>query len=260
MRSIFLGYIFPLLALTLVLGNANAEWTRVGEDNQGTSGYLDQATLRQKNDGALLWSLLDFKKTQIVAGIPFRSSRAQHQYDCRGERMRIMSMSFHSENMGLGKTVHSDSVPKEWESVSPTSIGSALFDHACSLFSLDGAKHKFSKDIIPGWKQGPSSKQADTFFDPKSVRRNNGMTKMWVITNFKEPLRIESKLHWSSKACIEYDCRNESSRIDGTFFFSLPYAKGEMTGAEPATNDWFPISDMGLGRGLWSIACRKADG
>lgn len=252
-------HIFPFLALALPFGNANAEWTWLAEDSQGTSVYIDQATLRQKNDGALLWSLLDFKKTQIVANVPFRSSRAQHQYDCRGERMRIKSMSFHSENMGLGKTVHSDSAPKEWEPVSPTSIGSASFEHACSLFSKDGTKHKFSKDEIPGWNQGPSSKQADTFFDPKSIRTTDGMAKMWVITNFKEPQRIDGKLHWSSKARIEYDCRNESSRIDGAYFYPLPYAKGNVSGMESSSNEWYPIAEKGLARGLASVACKKRE-
>jgi hypothetical protein len=246
-----------LLATVWQAGHAQAEWTRLGEDDQGMVLYIDQTTLRQKEDGARLWTLLDFANTKIIADTPFKSGKSLHQYDCLGERTRILTMSFHSGNMGLGKTVHSDSTPKAWEPVSPSSIGSEAFDYACSIFSANGTKHKYSQNEIPGWKQGPSSKQADSFYDPRSIKRNGNKVKMWVITNFKEPIPVQGRLHWSSKARIEYNCKEDSSRIDGVYYYGLPYTKGEATGAEPATNDWYPIGNKGIGRGLLGIVCNR---
>lgn len=246
-----------LCAVLELNSNAHAEWTRLGEDDQGMVLYIDHTTLRQKEDGARLWTLLDFANTKIIADTPFKSGKTLHQYDCLGERARILSMSFHSGNMGLGKTVHFDSTPQAWEPVSPSSIGSEAFDYACSLFSTDGAKHRYSQDEIPGWKQGPSSKQADSFYDPLTIKRNGDKVKMWVITNFKEPIQIQGKLHWSSKSRIEYDCQTLSIRITETYLYDLPYAKGKAIGKKPSIKDWYQVAEKSPERGLLNIACDR---
>jgi hypothetical protein len=252
----FIGLSTACFLVALVLPNyAHAEWTRFDEDGQGMVLYIDQATFRQEKDGVRIWSLFDYDKAKTVANTHFKSTKALNQFDCPGERMRILSMSFHSGNMGLGQTVHSDSTLQPWEPVSPSSIGSSAFDHACSIFAADGKKHKYGQDEIPGWKQGPSSKQADSFYDPRYIERNRDKVKMWVILNLKEPLQVQGRLHWSSRSRIEYNCKEESSRVDGGYYYALPYAKGKTSGAESAKNDWYPIGSRGIERGLLDAAC-----
>lgn len=173
-----------------------------------------------------------------------------------GERARIMKKSLHSGNMGLGKAVITDSTLKKWSSVSPDSIGSAAYEYACSIFSIDGSKHKYSQDEIPGWKQGPSTDDADVFFDPKSVNHTKDKVSMLVIVNFKMPIVVESSRIWSAKVETEFDCTKQSSRYSALTYFDLPYGKeARVSDKNKLPNDWKPVSANGISMGMWKIAC-----
>jgi len=122
---------FPLLLLVAISTNAVAEWVKFSETEQGTTVYVDPNTIRRSGKKVKMWNMLDFKKTQVVAEVPFRSTKALHEYDCKEERFRMMSLSVHSNNLGLGNTVHSDSDPKQWTPISPTSLESSLLEYVC---------------------------------------------------------------------------------------------------------------------------------
>lgn len=238
------------------ISNGLAEWTRHAQDKSGTTIYINQATLQRKDDHATLWALFDYKASQLVGKVSSRSATAKLQYDCLGEKLRILSMSFYAGGMGLGKMIDTDPKQKRWELISSNSFGESSFDYACSIFSADGAKHKYSQDEIPNWKQGPSTDVADVFFDPNSIRRTKNNVSMSVITNFKMSIEIESKRAWSAKANTEFDCVKQSSRYSALTYFDLPYGKGErVIDNMTLHNSWKPISDNGLSMGMWIIAC-----
>lgn len=247
-----------LVIFSYSISTGLAEWTRLGEDKEGTAIYIDQSTLQRKDDIATLWVLFDYRANQLVDGVSSRSAIAKLRYDCFGEKLRILSTSFHSGNMGLGKVISSNSVPKRWEPISPNSMAGSSFDYACSLFSTEGVKHKYSQEIIPLWKQGPSTELADVFFDPKSLKRSKNKASTIVIINFKTPTNTGSKLAWSAKSRVEFECRKKMSRYSKPIYFDLPYGKGERIMDEfPYQNVWKSIAEDGLSNGMFDIACTR---
>ncbi|MDP1682977.1 MAG: hypothetical protein Q8L39_14545 [Burkholderiales bacterium] len=114
-----------------------------------------------------------------------------------------------------------------------------------------------STNIFAGWTKAGKTVQATIFYDAKSIQRNNGRAKMWVLTNFPKPLEIEGKHHQSSKARFEYDCSGEQSRVIGIFFYALPDGKGEVTAAESSVGEWYPIAPNSIAVPLWKAACNK---
>lgn len=243
--------------LTLLSQNGFAEWSRLAEDEKGSTIYVDRTTLRQEGGGAQILSLTDYQSNQLAADISFRSSIAQLQYDCIGERMRVLRMALYSNQIGTGKQVHSDKKPRQWVSVSPSSLDGESLEYACSMWSADGAKHKYIQHELPGWQQGPSTDVADVFFNPKSTYLNKDRVRLWVIVNFKSLYELGGKLHWSAKSRIDFDCRTKSSRIGVINYYDLPYSKGNRTVAPPATfsKAWKSVSSDGLSMGMWKVVC-----
>jgi hypothetical protein len=245
--------------LTLLSQNGSAEWSRLAEDEKGSTIYVDRTTLRQEGGGAQILSLTDYQSNQLAADIPFRSSIAHIKYDCSGDRMRVLKVDFYSNQMGIGKQVYSDKTAHQWLSVSPSSLGNELHSYACSIWSADGAKHKYSQNELPGWRQGPSTDDADVFFNPKSTHLNKNRVRLWVIVNFKNLYEMDGKLHWSAKSRIVFDCGAKSSRIDVINYYDLPYSKGNRTIAHPSTfsESWKSVSSTGLSMGMWKVVCGK---
>ena len=226
------------------------------EDKSGTTIYIDRSTFLKEKNFANLWSLLDYGIGQNGGAIPSRSAKVRLQYDCAGERLRILSMTFHSGNMGLGKLIGADSSAKDWEAISLNSIGGATFDFACSISADDGSSHKFSKEEIPGWLQGPSTKVADVFFDPKSIKEIKGQVRMTSIINFKNPEKVASGFAWSAKTNVDFNCVKKTSRYSAIDYYDLPYGKGKVFARyQSSTYIWKPVSVEGLSMGMWNIAC-----
>jgi hypothetical protein len=238
------------------ISNGSAEWTRFAQDKSGTTIYINRATLQRNDDHATLVVLFDYKAGQLVGTGSSRSTKTKIQYDCLGERLRVLSMSFYAGSMGLGKIIDTNPKRKQWEPVTHNSMGGSSFDYACDIFSADGAEHKYSQDEIPNWEQGQSTEDTDVFFDPKTINRSKDKVSMAVIVNFKMPIDMNSKLAWSVKAKTEFDCVKRSSRYSAVKYFDLPYGKGaRVIDKETTQQSWKPISDQGLSMGMWNIAC-----
>ena len=236
---------------------AFAEWTRIAESKEGTVIYIDHTTLQRTDNHTTLLILLDEKSPKIIEGVTSKSAVVKLQYDCNGEKLRILAITSHAGNMGLGKITNKDTKPKQWEAISPVSMGGASFDDACSIFSEDGAKHRYSHDEIPNWLQGPSTDVADVFFDPKSTKHTKNKVSMSVIINKKFPLDFNSRLVWSAIVKAEFNCIEQSSRYSQVAYFTLPYGKGErITDGKTSSTPWKAVSDDGLSMGMWAVACR----
>ena len=114
-----------------------------------------------------------------------------------------------------------------------------------------------SSFALAEWTKAGKTIEATVFYDAKSIQRNKGRAKMWVLTNFSKPIEIEGKMHLSSKARFEYDCAGEKSRVDGSYFYALPDGNGEVTGAEPKSDQWYPITPQTIAVPLWKAACGR---
>ena len=123
--------LFALLMLSS--GPAYAEWVAVGGNEEaGVTVYADPGTIRRKGNLVKVWHLNDFKTVQIVKDNSYLSIKAQHQYDCTGDRERILALTKFSGNMGSGKVVYKDANEGKWRPVAPGSVSHDLGELACS--------------------------------------------------------------------------------------------------------------------------------
>lgn len=105
-----------------------AEWAKIGETEDGTF-YLDSATIRK--DGNLRRvSVGQDRKQRGTDGE--MSVRGLYVFDCKDGRFRVLSASWHSEPMGGGKTLSSESDPSEWNSIAPDTANKAMFNFVCA--------------------------------------------------------------------------------------------------------------------------------
>jgi hypothetical protein len=103
-----------------------------GNEGAGVTVYADPGTIRRKGNLVTVWHLNDFKTVQIVKGTSYLSIKAQHQYDCTGDRERILALMKFSGNMGSGKVVYTDSHKGKWKPAAPGSVSHDLGKIACS--------------------------------------------------------------------------------------------------------------------------------
>jgi len=123
-----------LLTMLLVLSSAPAyaEWVSIGANNQrGMTVYTDPDTIRLKGDVVTMWSLNDYKTFQTMGSTSYLSYKVQTEYDCAEERIRKLTSTFFSGNMGSGVVVYSISNEGTWLLVEPGSLGQSEWEVAC---------------------------------------------------------------------------------------------------------------------------------
>jgi tetratricopeptide (TPR) repeat protein len=122
------------LVKKLALDNKNAVdgWVIVGSDNNDTS-YANPSTIRKNVSMVTMWSMLDFKKAKVLMSSTkhYKSVMEQDEYNCDEERSRNIALSWHSENMGKGQVVLTNSDIGEWIALPPDSRGKRLWVVAC---------------------------------------------------------------------------------------------------------------------------------
>ena len=114
-------------------GPAYAEWRPIYMgDEAGMTVYVDPETLRRKGNLAKLWILFDYQTTQKVGTNTFLSIKGYREFDCVEGRMRTLSLTQFSGNMGSGKPVYrADANDDNWVSIATTSVGQKLLEVAC---------------------------------------------------------------------------------------------------------------------------------
>lgn len=119
-----------MLLLTVVSNSAMAEWVDVGS-NEYTTIFVDPASIQRDGNMAKMWHLTDFKTSQKDMGDKYLSTKDQNEYDCKEVKLRRRASSQHSENMGKGKVVYSDSYTTRWKPVPPDSGIEIMWKFAC---------------------------------------------------------------------------------------------------------------------------------
>ena len=118
-----------MVLLSVVSVGAAAEWVKAG-DNRIATIYVDPGTISKSGNIVKMWYLFDFKAAQSVRGMRLLSQKAQSEFDCQGERMRMLAFSYHPANMGGGAPLYSVSDPDPWEPI-PNPINQTTWEIAC---------------------------------------------------------------------------------------------------------------------------------
>lgn len=129
---------FWLLTALLFLRNApaHAEWVAVEEDYllPGLQTlYVDPNAILREGNLVTMRQLIDFKWMQGSARGPtrFLSTETHKQFDCAGNRLRLLAFTEFSHGMGTGVPTAGYVDKGNWLSVAPDSINQALWEVAC---------------------------------------------------------------------------------------------------------------------------------
>ncbi len=111
---------------------AAADWDRVGGNETIFTAYADRASIRRTGGSARMRGLYDFIKPDLTPeGEPFRSTTVEREYDCEGQRVRLLAHIDHAGPMGGGRAVATGSRTGRWEVVLVGALDERFFSVAC---------------------------------------------------------------------------------------------------------------------------------
>lgn len=125
-----------ILLLAAASGSASADFAKweMVDRTDAFVVYADTATIRKSGDIAQMWDLSDGKTDQALAMVKnARSLKIERAYDCARQQLRVLYISWYSENMGEGKIVGSNSNSGPWKLVLLGTIGERLWTIACGM-------------------------------------------------------------------------------------------------------------------------------
>lgn len=124
--------ILLLIALCASFSSAHADWSRIEHGDKQLALYVDQATREDKGHGiAVIWHLVDYVAPQDLNGKPFRSAKAQFEYDCGKNLTRVMLIFWHPDQMGNSQMVNAAYKPGAWSAPAEGSIERTLINYVC---------------------------------------------------------------------------------------------------------------------------------
>ena len=118
------------LLLALACSSALAEWTTLG-DVGNAELFVDPTTIVRTGDTATMWSIYALKATATAGGSTYVSLKRQDEFDCKGARMRGLTIAAYAEPMAGGKLVAEEKGTAGWAPVTPQSTGEKLLKVAC---------------------------------------------------------------------------------------------------------------------------------
>jgi hypothetical protein len=123
-----------LIALSSVLafpGLAAPKWEVVVLNDQGMF-YIDANSITQEAGRKVLWSAIDYKKTQMTAqGQPYLSAQTQLMVNCEAKMARVMHLTHYSGAMLTGKVVSRQGMLHDWMDIDPTSAIQRIARRVC---------------------------------------------------------------------------------------------------------------------------------
>ena len=119
-----------LLIAAMLLGAAPAwaEWVPHAH-NERASFYYDPATIKRNGTLRRVWTLINQNEPDKAGAW---SRRAFHEYDCKEDRSRFLSISTFSEKMANGKLIgQADYSDDSWTYIAPGTIDDSLLKIVC---------------------------------------------------------------------------------------------------------------------------------
>ena len=123
-----------LIALSSVLaapGMAAPKWEVIVLNDQGMF-YIDANSIEQEAGRKLVWSAIDYKKTQTTAeGKPYLSAQTQLMINCKAKMARVMHLTHYSGAMLTGKVISRQGMLHDWMEIDPTSAIHKIARRVC---------------------------------------------------------------------------------------------------------------------------------
>jgi hypothetical protein len=120
-----------IIAFLIASCTAGSPWTKVpllGDEHY----YIDLTTILKNGNLRKVWELSDLKKPNEDGA---KSERIRMEYDCYGERGKVLAIEHYSENMGKGKVIRTINCVENktcwWDNISPNTVGAVKLDHIC---------------------------------------------------------------------------------------------------------------------------------
>jgi len=120
------------LALAALSCSSAAEWVMVNDKDEYIA-YADPATISREGNLVQMSDLIDLKLPRSSPyGNQHASSTAHSQFDCENPRIRTITFSLHSGQMGDGDLVETIAESNRWLQVAPGTLLNVLWQFACS--------------------------------------------------------------------------------------------------------------------------------
>ncbi len=139
-KTVFMKQILTSIFLAACAATAHADWIKIDSPVKSANLYLDKSAAEKSGLNLIkLWHIVEYGATQQYEGKPFRSIKANYEYDCDNRRFREVIRILHSESMGNGMTVYwthglwsMAHDPSAWVQPAESSFEAALVTSACS--------------------------------------------------------------------------------------------------------------------------------
>ena len=130
----FKTFTIVLIALSSALAApamAAPKWEVIVLNDQGMF-YIDANSVTQEAGRKVLWSVIDYKKTQMTAqGQPYLSAQTQLMVNCEAKMARVMHLTHYSGAMLTGKVVSRQGMLHDWMDIDPTSAIQRIARRVC---------------------------------------------------------------------------------------------------------------------------------
>ena len=135
MNKIFLIFIllFPMTSF--------AEWKKITEAEDGSTYYIDVASIKQNNGFVYYWILIDYLKSTKIGTY---SDISEYKVNCVDEKQTWLSNTFYSQPMAKGKII-TENIPvwnyygstlNEIRNLTPGSLEHNILKEVCHFESI----------------------------------------------------------------------------------------------------------------------------
>lgn len=113
-----------------------------------------------------------------------------------------------------------------------------------------------SGSAMAEWVVHGNTSSAIYYVDPDTLRQNGTSVKMWNLRDYKiSHETTEGQKFLSSIELIEYDCKNDVTRILMYSHYSERMGRGESVWSRSMAQAWSPLPPSSIGGSLWRFAC-----
>ena len=121
--------ILTLVFTVMFSSTSFADWTKVSENVDGDTYYVDFERIRKHGGYVYWWELNDYLKPSKYGDL---SGKTYKQGDCKLFRYKYLSFSHHKESMGKDSGDSNSPKNPEWVYPPPKSVSETLLKTVCS--------------------------------------------------------------------------------------------------------------------------------
>lgn len=117
----------PFLLLALISAPAQAEWTKLGE-NDAVTYFVDASTIYKKGIERRVWLIQELKQRDKEGVM---SVRGLLQLDCKEGKYRFLSSATYPLPMAGGEALWNSDEVSDWESTPPNLVVANILKFVC---------------------------------------------------------------------------------------------------------------------------------